>query len=334
MKLAEHIYRDVSSRGFLPVLGTAWILAPRFLRHLISSFFQFVQSRLPFAWTFLDWLSLWLVDVFRLFSGYFAASGLDMCKRPEKPLQLYEFEGCPFCRKVRETLSVLALDCEIYPCPRETLRVAGYCKDSRYRPTVKRAGGSLMFPYLEDPNSGVRMYQSDEIIKYLWREYGSNARAPLNYRLAKVGFFEMISLPLTTFCRPMMTAGILRVPAEVPKKPLELWGCEASAPTRRVREILTSLELPYTLHTTAIGSGKTRPSPVGKTRSWPSAFPANCFGLACYASAIPTYLRDPNTDVELGNSAAIAQYLLDTYQKGDAPKETWLMYGKGGVAND
>jgi hypothetical protein len=24
--------------------------------------------------------------------------------RPSKPLELYEFEGCPFCRKVREAL--------------------------------------------------------------------------------------------------------------------------------------------------------------------------------------------------------------------------------------
>lgn len=327
MKLANHIYRDIRSRGILAVFGTASLLTPRLLRHIIASFFQFVQTRLPCVWPVLDWLSLWLVDVLRLFSGYFAASGLDKCKRPEKLLRLYEFEGCPFCRKVRETLSVLALECAIYPCPRETLQIAGYCKDSRFRPTVKAAGGALMFPYLEDPNTGVRMYQSDEIIKYLWREYGANARAPLNYRLAKLGFVEMVSLPLTTFCRPMMTSGILRIPSDVPKKPLELWGCEASSPSRRVREVLTSLELPYTLHTTALGSGRTRPSPVGQTRSWPSAFPANCFGLACYASAVPTYLRDPNTDTELGSSAAIVEYLLETYQKGVSPTETWLMYG-------
>ncbi|EPR57496.1 glutathione s-transferase, n-terminal domain containing protein [Toxoplasma gondii TgCatPRC2] len=328
MKLAHHIYRDIRSRGALAVLGTASLLAPRFLRHLIASFFQFLQTRIPFVWPFVNWISLWLVDVLRLFSGYFAASGLERCKRPQIPLRLYEFEGCPFCRKVRETLSVLALECDIFPCPRETLQIAGYCRNSRYRPAVKAAGGALMFPYLEDPNTDIRMYQSDEIIKYLWREYGASARAPLNYRLAKIGVIEMLSLPLTTFCRPMMTAGILRIPSELPKKPLELWGCEASAPSRRVREVLTSLELPYRLHTTAIGSGRMRPSPVGKTRSWPSAFPANCFGIACYASAVPTYLRDPNTDTEIGSSAAIVQYLLETYQRGAPPQETWMMYGK------
>ena len=31
-------------------------------------------------------------------------------KRPAEPLALYEFEACPFCRKVREALSILDLD--------------------------------------------------------------------------------------------------------------------------------------------------------------------------------------------------------------------------------
>jgi len=34
-------------------------------------------------------------------------------------LILYEFEACPFCRRVRETLSRLDLDCEIRPCPQD-----------------------------------------------------------------------------------------------------------------------------------------------------------------------------------------------------------------------
>ena len=39
-------------------------------------------------------------------------------KRPETPLELYEFEACPYCRKVREALSILDLDILIYPCPK------------------------------------------------------------------------------------------------------------------------------------------------------------------------------------------------------------------------
>ena len=37
--------------------------------------------------------------------------------RPKKTLEIYEFEGCPFCRKVREAISVLDLDVIYYPCP-------------------------------------------------------------------------------------------------------------------------------------------------------------------------------------------------------------------------
>jgi hypothetical protein len=39
--------------------------------------------------------------------------------KPKIPLELYEFEACPFCRKVREALTLLDLDAIIYPCPSE-----------------------------------------------------------------------------------------------------------------------------------------------------------------------------------------------------------------------
>ena len=35
--------------------------------------------------------------------------------RPEKHLELYDFEACPFCRKAREALSHLAIDVRIEP---------------------------------------------------------------------------------------------------------------------------------------------------------------------------------------------------------------------------
>ncbi|MHC5059284.1 MAG: glutathione S-transferase N-terminal domain-containing protein, partial [Planctomycetota bacterium] len=69
--------------------------------------------------------------------------------RPERPLELYEFEACPFCRKVREALSILDLNAMIYPCPK---------KGPRFREEVKRRGGKYLFPYLVDPNTGEAMY--------------------------------------------------------------------------------------------------------------------------------------------------------------------------------
>ena len=84
-------------------------------------------------------------------------------KRPEKTLELFEFESCPFCRKVREALTVLDLDAMIYPCPK---------RGPRYREELKRRGGKAQFPYLVDPNTGKEMYESDDIVAYLFRVYG------------------------------------------------------------------------------------------------------------------------------------------------------------------
>ncbi len=57
--------------------------------------------------------------------------------RPEKPLELYEFEGCPYCRKVREALSILDLEAVIRPCPKG---------GPRFREAVKERGGKYQFP--------------------------------------------------------------------------------------------------------------------------------------------------------------------------------------------
>ena len=52
--------------------------------------------------------------------------------RPERPLELYEFEGCPFCRLVREALTELDLDALVHPCPKG---------GARFRPRVVEVGG-------------------------------------------------------------------------------------------------------------------------------------------------------------------------------------------------
>ena len=65
--------------------------------------------------------------------------------RPEKTLILYEFEGCPFCRKAREALSILDLEAEIRPCPK---------RGRRFRDELVERGGKAQFPYLVDPNTG------------------------------------------------------------------------------------------------------------------------------------------------------------------------------------
>ncbi|KAJ0792044.1 putative glutathione S-transferase, glutaredoxin active, Thioredoxin-like superfamily [Helianthus annuus] len=94
--------------------------------------------------------------------GFIAKESSKLGPRPAKPIEIYEFEGCPFCRKVREIVAVLDLDVLYYPCPRN---------GPTFRPKVGQMGGKQMFPYMVDPNTGVSMYESDDIIKYLVEKY-------------------------------------------------------------------------------------------------------------------------------------------------------------------
>ena len=86
-------------------------------------------------------------------------------KAPNESLILYEFEACPFCRKVREACSMLSLPVTIRPTPQNG-RI--------YRPEIKsKFGTKATFPYLIDPNTGVTMFESGNIIAYLFKVYGN-----------------------------------------------------------------------------------------------------------------------------------------------------------------
>ena len=72
-------------------------------------------------------------------------------KQPEKALKLYEFEGSPFCRRVREVMTTLNLDYDVYPCP---------TGEQRYRQKMKKLGGRRQFPFIEDEKTARQLYQS------------------------------------------------------------------------------------------------------------------------------------------------------------------------------
>ena len=93
--------------------------------------------------------------------------------RPAQPLVIYEFDACPFCKKVREMVNYLDLDVLFYPCPKD---------GPNFRPEAIQKGGKSMFPYLEDPNNGTSMYESDDIIQYLADNYG-DGNVPAQLRL-------------------------------------------------------------------------------------------------------------------------------------------------------
>eukprot|EP00986_Skeletonema_menzelii_P008965 scaffold3933_cov155-Skeletonema_menzelii.AAC.1 len=90
-----------------------------------------------------------------------ASTSLDV-PRPEKPLVLYSYEGNQFCRLVREVLTELDIVYE--------LRSAG--KGSPRREELASiTGGSSQCPYLIDPNTGIKMPESKDIVEYLYKTY-------------------------------------------------------------------------------------------------------------------------------------------------------------------
>ncbi|NQZ97680.1 MAG: glutathione S-transferase N-terminal domain-containing protein [Myxococcales bacterium] len=225
----------------------------------------------------LDLVTSSLVTVIRLGAG---ASVGDLGPRPEKTLELYEFEACPFCRKVREALSILDLEAMVHPCPKG---------GPLYREAVKKRGGKAQFPYLVDPNTGTEMYESDDIIRTLFDRYG-NGSPPLALSLGPI---TNITASLASLMRPM--SGLRYEPARTPDRFLELYSFEASPFCRLVREKLCSLELPYRLHNVAKGS-EAREAFVARS-----------------GRMMVPYLVDPNTDTALFESADIVRYLEETY---------------------
>ncbi len=217
-----------------------------------------------------------------LTSGLAAAQGMTVfvhAKQPALPLELYEFEACPFCRKVREALSAFDLDAMIRPCPRG---------GTRFRPSVKARSGTGKFPFLVDPNTGREMFESDEIIRYLATTYG-DGRVPLGLRM---GPLTMVRSGLASASRPL---GRKARPSKAPAEPLELYSFEASPFCRIVRETLSSLEIPYLLHNVAKGSPKRE------------AF------VARSGRMMVPFLIDPNTHTAMFESAEIVRYLERTY---------------------
>ncbi len=200
--------------------------------------------------------------------------------RPAQRLVLYEFESCPFCRKVREAFSTLDLEAEVRPCPKG---------GKRFREELVKRGGKAQFPYLVDPNTGKEMYESDEIVRYLYAAYGQGdvpallAGGPLNDVTASMASAVRFG------------AGTRSKASTAPAEPLELWSYEPSPFCRIVRERLCALELPYVLHNVAKGSGA-----------------REAFAERSGRMMVP-YLVDPNTGTKMFESADIVAYLDRTY---------------------
>ncbi|KAF5936822.1 hypothetical protein HYC85_024328 [Camellia sinensis] len=191
-------------------------------------------------------------------------------------------EACPFCRRVREAITELDLSVEIYPCPKGSIR---------HREMVRRLGGKEQFPFLVDPNTGKSMYESSEIVKYLFQQYGKG-------RSLSMGLLE--STLLTGWVPTLLRAGRgmtlwEKARTESPSKKLELFSYENNPYARIVREALCELELPYILQTVGEGSRRT-----------------NLLLEASGSKEVP-YIIDPNTGTQIGDYKKILSYLVQTY---------------------
>jgi glutathione S-transferase len=211
------------------------------------------------------------------------ASSREHPPRPALPLELYDFEACPYCRKVREVMTELDLSYISRACPKGA---------TRNRRELVARGGRQQVPYLLDPNTGVAMYESEEIITYLDTTYGAGRRwsdrilAPWNTATAVAA---SIVRPRGRRVRPGVEG------REPPKEALILYNIEASPYCRKVREALVELDLDVMIEN--VGKGSRRREELahrgGKVR-------------------VP-YLIDPNEDVGLYESDAIVAYLEATY---------------------
>ena len=202
--------------------------------------------------------------------------------RPAAPIKLYEFEGCPFCRKVREAVVWLDLDVEFYPCPQG---------GPNFREYVKNTGGKSMFPYMVDDNSGVSMYESDDIIDYLYDKYGpGKEKVP---SLLRAGALTVLTAGFGL--APRMGAGSRYTPAKMPEKPITIYSYEASPFCKLVSEKLVELELPHLMRTVGRGSPKRQ-----ELKDRRGTFQA-------------PYMEDPNTGTAMFESSAIVKYLEEQY---------------------
>jgi glutathione S-transferase len=221
--------------------------------------------------------------------------------KPEQLLQLYDIENCPYCRLVREALTELDLDVEIRPCPKG---------GTRFRPELEARGGKAQFPYLVDPNTGVEMYESLDIVEYLFETYGQR-KLPLKWRAGKL---QTLGSMLAS--APRMSRGTEARQGVEPEYLLELYSFESSPFARPVRELLCEMEIPYIVR----NCGRTElqewilPPVRAALNITPRSTLENRVILQDMEGKVSIpYLYDPNSQIGLFESGDIMQYLRDTY---------------------
>lgn len=77
-------------------------------------------------------------------------------------LKFYFKKGCPFCEKVLDSLhEEIAADFQVF-----------YKRNDENEKKTEEIGGKVQFPLLVDEKRDVIMYESDDIVGYLRKNYG------------------------------------------------------------------------------------------------------------------------------------------------------------------
>lgn len=222
--------------------------------------------------------------------------------QPELPIQLYEMENCPYCRVVRMALCELHLDIEVYPCPKQ---------GQRWRSEAERIGGKKQFPLLVDKNNDTVMYETKDIVHYLFTTY--LGKVPSKWQPKSVRTLIAAST-LASALRG--TKGLVASQNKPAAKLLTLYTFESSPYGRPVRDVMCELEIAYKL----INIGKEQMSDIGPaTRSWNFKPYKPLLGskretmMSEQGHIASPYLIDPNTGIAMAESEDIIAYLRKTY---------------------
>jgi glutathione S-transferase len=220
----------------------------------------------------IDFASSTAATLARLGSGAVVAH---LGKRPSKRFELYEREGCPHSRKVRDALSILDLDAIVHPCPEGGTRFRARVEERR----------TFEIPFLVDSDAGVQLTDSDAIVRHLFQTYGDGS-VPIALR-AKI-LTDVSSLVASKL---RGDKGNRVAPSKDPDDLLELYSYEASPHSRIVREVLTELEIPYVLHNLARES------------------PRRASFVETFGKMQVPFLVDPQNGVQMFESREIVRYL-------------------------
>ncbi|MFQ5666269.1 MAG: glutathione S-transferase N-terminal domain-containing protein [Candidatus Binatia bacterium] len=228
-------------------------------------------------------ISSFAATIVRLGRGTYPVMTADRRPVPKHLLELYDFEGCPYCRKVREVLTELDLDYLARPVAHGSPR----------RSELKRLGGKVQVPYLVDSNTDTRLYESADIIAHLNQRYSGGRRAGWSLPIPSLvddivsGVASAVRLGGGSRCRvDRARAGL---------KPLTLYNMEGSPYCRKVRETLSELDLEHIVRNVPKGSPKR-------------------VELEAHGGKVQVpYLIDPNTGRTMYESDDIVAYLDEQY---------------------